>query len=52
MVWDEQDAIFPRSEQDALIPGAALSAYPATGHAPHWERPREFTRELEKFVKE
>ncbi len=55
VVWGEQDAIFPRSEQDALvaaIPSATLSVHPATGHAPHWERPRDFTRELEKFVKQ
>lgn len=54
VIWGEQDAIFPRSEQDALvaaIPRATLSVYPATGHAPHWERPRDFARELEKFVK-
>lgn len=54
VIWGEQDAIFPRAEQDALIaaiPNATLSVYPATGHAPHWERPREFARELEKFVK-
>jgi hypothetical protein len=25
--------------------------YPETGHALHWERPKEFTRDLEKFVK-
>jgi non-heme chloroperoxidase len=55
VIWGEQDAIFPRAEQDALIaaiPNATLSVYPATGHAPHWERPRDFTRELEKFVKD
>ncbi|HEV3048932.1 MAG TPA: alpha/beta hydrolase [Longimicrobium sp.] len=54
IMWGEQDGIFPRSEQDLLaarIPNATLSVYAETGHAPHWERPREFAKELEKFVK-
>lgn len=54
VLWGDHDGIFPREEQDALvaaIPNATLSVYPETGHALHWERPREFTRELEKFVK-
>lgn len=55
VVWGDRDGIFLRAEQDALvaaIPNATLSVYPETGHGLHWERPREFTRELEKFVKE
>lgn len=55
VIWGEQDGIFPRGEQDALIaaiPNATLSVYAATGHAPHWERPADFARELEKFVKD
>lgn len=55
VLWGDRDGIFPRGEQDALvaaIPNATLSVYPETGHALHWERPREFTRELEKFVKQ
>ena len=55
VIWGEHDGIFPRAEQDALaaaIPNATLSVYPATGHAPHWEQPRDFARELEKFVKD
>lgn len=55
VIWGEQDGIFPRGEQDALIaaiPDATLSVYAATGHAPHWERPADFARELEKFVKD
>ena len=35
----------------AAIPNATLSVYPETGHAPHWERPGDFAKELEKFVK-
>jgi pimeloyl-ACP methyl ester carboxylesterase len=55
VVWGDRDGIFTRAEQDALvaaIPNATLTVYPETGHGLHWERPREFTRELEKFVKE
>ena len=54
IVWGDRDAIFPRSEQellDAAIPGSTLLIYPETGHAPHWEHPREFTRDLEAFIK-
>lgn len=55
IIWGDRDGIFPRAEQDALaaaIPNATLSVYPETGHAPHWERPRDFAKELEKFVRD
>src|SRR3712207_1789096 len=42
ILWGEQDALFPREEQERLaaaIPGATLKVYPETGHAVHWERP-------------
>ena len=53
IVWGERDALFTHSDQEALvasIPGARLSVYPDVGHAPHWERPREFVRDLERFL--
>ncbi|HEX2204013.1 MAG TPA: alpha/beta hydrolase [Longimicrobium sp.] len=53
IVWGEHDSIFPRSEQDLLdaaIPNSTLLVYRETGHAPHWERPAEFTKDLEKFI--
>jgi pimeloyl-ACP methyl ester carboxylesterase len=53
IVWGDRDAIFTRSDQDALvaaIPGARLSVYPEVGHAPHWERPHDFVRDLERFL--
>jgi non-heme chloroperoxidase len=55
ILWGEQDALFPRAEQDRLeelIPGAALKVYPDTGHGVHWERPERFVRDLEEFVRE
>lgn len=54
IVWGDRDGIFPRSEQDLLdaaVPSSTLIVYPETGHAPHWERPKAFTRDLETFVR-
>ncbi len=55
MLWGEQDALFPREEQERLaaaIPGATLKVYPETGHAVHWERPEQVVRDLEAFIKD
>ncbi len=55
ILWGEQDALFPREEQQRLaaaIPGATLKVYPETGHAVHWERPEWVVRDLEEFMKE
>ncbi len=55
ILWGEQDALFPREEQERLttaIPGATLKVYPETGHALHWERPEQFVQDLEAFMKE
>jgi non-heme chloroperoxidase len=35
-----------------MIPDATLSVYPETGHAVHWERPEQFVRDLEAFIKD
>jgi non-heme chloroperoxidase len=54
ILWGEQDALFPREEQERLaaaIPGATLKMYPETGHAVHWERPEWVVRDLEAFIK-
>jgi non-heme chloroperoxidase len=55
ILWGEQDALFPREEQERLaaaIPGASLKVYPETGHAVHWERPEWVVRDLEEFIKD
>jgi non-heme chloroperoxidase len=55
ILWGEQDALFPREEQERLvraIPDATLKIYPDTGHAVHWERPEEVVRDLEAFVRD
>jgi len=54
LLWGDRDAIFPRSEQQALVaalPIASLRVYRETGHAPHWERPREVVRDIERFLR-
>lgn len=53
LLYGERDAIWPRSQQDtllALLPQATLRVYPDVGHAPHWERPTEFVRDLDAFL--
>ncbi len=52
VAWGDQDGIFPRAEQHALvaqIPDSVLRIYP-TGHALHWEQPREFASDLLAFA--
>ncbi|NJN16160.1 MAG: alpha/beta fold hydrolase [Oscillochloris sp.] len=54
LLWGEQDSIFFRSEQAALlagITGSRLQIYPDTGHAIHWERPEQVAQELRDFIK-
>jgi pimeloyl-ACP methyl ester carboxylesterase len=51
--WGEKDGIFKRTDQDRLIeaiPHATLKPYAETGHALHWERPEEFTKDLLEFI--
>lgn len=54
IIWGDQDAIHPRSEQDTLaaaIGGAQLVVYSGAGHALHWEEPERFAADLVAFVK-
>jgi pimeloyl-ACP methyl ester carboxylesterase len=53
LVWGAHDVIFGRAEQEELlagIRGAALRVYEDSGHAPHWEEPERFARDLADFV--
>ncbi len=53
LIWGDRDGMFSRSEQEALVaalPIASLRVYRETGHAPHWERPEEVVRDLERFL--
>jgi pimeloyl-ACP methyl ester carboxylesterase len=54
VMWGEQDAWPPRAEQDSLVAmlrTARLAVLKNTGHAPHWEAPDEFVRELLGFLR-
>jgi non-heme chloroperoxidase len=54
LLWGERDGIFSRDEQEGLIDRlrvASLRVYRDTGHAPHWERPREVARDIERFLR-
>ena len=55
LVWGDQDAFVPRSDQDQLLralANARLEVYEGTGHAVHWEQPERFAREVANFVRE
>jgi len=52
IVWGNQDGIFTRPDQEALlssIAGSTLKEFDA-GHALHWERPKEVAAVLEDFL--
>jgi non-heme chloroperoxidase len=54
IVWGDQDAFCPRSDQDALlaaIPRSRLSTYRGTGHCPHWEQPERAAAEIAAFTR-
>jgi non-heme chloroperoxidase len=53
ILWGDQDAFCPRSDQDALvaaIPQARLEVYEGTGHCPHWEQPERAAAEIAAFA--
>jgi pimeloyl-ACP methyl ester carboxylesterase len=53
IVRGSEDVFFPRAEQEQLlqvIPNAKLLVYEGAGHAPHWEKPTEFARDLQAFL--
>ncbi len=52
LVWGNQDQIFTRRDQEALlsgIPDSRLEELDA-GHAPHWEKPKEVAAVLKNFL--
>jgi len=54
ILWGDQDAFCPRSDQDALlaaIPRAQLALYHGTGHCPHWEQPQRTVADLVAFAR-
>ena len=53
VVWGDRDAYCPRDDQDEIaseIAGARVVAIDGAGHAPHWEQPERFARELAAFA--
>ena len=53
VVWGDKDAYALEPEQHALVAlirTAKLRTYVNTGHAPHWERPSLFARDVLAFV--
>jgi pimeloyl-ACP methyl ester carboxylesterase len=49
VAWGDQDAILPRSDQEALtaaIPNARLLIYPGAGHAFYWEIPERVADDI------
>jgi non-heme chloroperoxidase len=53
LVWGEHDAIFEAPSRAAMreaIAGAEHQLYPEAGHAPHWEVPERFTRDLLAYL--
>jgi pimeloyl-ACP methyl ester carboxylesterase len=55
IVWGDQDAFLPRSDQDALnasIVSSRLVVYTGAGHAVYWEAPDRVASDLVAFVEE
>src|SRR5918998_365356 len=49
LIWGDQDAFVPESDQETLlrtIAGSRLEIYRGTGHAVHWEEPTRFAADL------
>ncbi len=54
LIWGEHDALFSRADQETLVAAlsiGSLQVYRETGHAPHWERPRDVARALDRFLR-
>jgi non-heme chloroperoxidase len=54
IVWGDQDTFCTRSDQQTLtdaIRDSRLIVYHGAGHAPHWEEPERFARDLNEFIR-
>ncbi len=55
IVWGDQDAFCPRSDQDLLkatIANSRLLVYSGAGHDPHWEEPARFAHDVVAFIEQ
>jgi pimeloyl-ACP methyl ester carboxylesterase/tetratricopeptide (TPR) repeat protein len=55
VLWGEKDTYFPEVEQKKLVKELDTKfaqGYPATGHAPHWEKPAEVVNDIISFMSE
>jgi pimeloyl-ACP methyl ester carboxylesterase len=53
--WGEKETIFSREEQEPLLnglPHAKFIVYPNSGHAPNWEEPEKFAKDLNQILAE
>ncbi|MDR3570021.1 MAG: alpha/beta hydrolase [Syntrophobacteraceae bacterium] len=52
LLWGNQDQMFTRLDQEELLCEIADSRLEEldAGHSPHWEKPKEIARALEKFL--
>ena len=55
VLWGEKDTFFPEVEQKKLVQVLETrfaQGYPATGHAPHWEKPAHVVSDITSFMNE
>lgn len=53
IIWGNKDAFVPEADQKILVSainGSKLLVYKETGHAVHWEKPEQFSRDLAVFI--
>ena len=53
LIWGDRDSMLSRKDQDALLAAikqSRLVVYNETGHAPHWEEPTRFAKDLVSFA--
>ena len=54
IIWGDQDATCPRSDQEALaaLTDSRLVVYPGAGHALHCEEPDRLASDLVSFIED
>lgn len=55
IVWGDQDAILPRSDQERLVAalvGSRFVVYPSAGHTVYWEEPERIASDLAAFIED